>query len=81
MQNFTLENPLFRIFSKIFYNNNQNVTIIYSKKKKFRSEQRSKERGEKRRKYIKKQQIRNQNLKTVPIPMENKKKRTTHPEI
>lgn len=33
MQNFTLENPLFRIFSKIFYNNNQNVTIIYSKKK------------------------------------------------
>lgn len=79
MQNFTLENPLFRIFSKIFYNNNQNVTIIYSKKK-FRSEQRSKERGEKRRKYVKKQQIRNQNLKTVPIPMENKKKRT-HPEI
>lgn len=34
MQNFTLENPLFQIFSKIFYNNNQNVTIIYSKKKK-----------------------------------------------
>lgn len=33
MQNFTLENPLFQIFSKIFYNNNQNVTIIYSKKK------------------------------------------------
>lgn len=41
-----------------------------------------KKRGkEKRRKYIKKQQIRNQNLKTVPISMENKKKRTTHPEI
>lgn len=38
-----------------------------------------KKRGKgKRRKYIKKQQIWNQNLKTVPISMENKKKRTTH---
>lgn len=81
MQNFTLENLLFRIFSKIFYNNNQNVTIIYSKKKNSVRNNGRKKGGEKRRKYIKKQQIRNQNLKTVPIPMENKKKRTTHPEI
>lgn len=81
MQNFTLENPLFRIFSKIFYNNNQNVTIIYSKKKKIPFGTTVERKGGKRRKYIKKQQIRNQNLKTVPIPMENKKKRTTQPEI
>lgn len=61
------------------------MTIIYQKNKKFLAfgttiHGQKKEKG-KRRKYIKKQQIRNQNLKTVPISMENKKKRTTHPEI
>lgn len=52
--------------------NNGQITDPRSKKKRWKG---------KRRKYIKKQQIWNQNLKTVPISMENKKKRTTHPEI
>lgn len=68
MQNFTLENPLFQIFSKIFYNNNQNITIIYSKKKKFRSEQRLKERGGKKKKIYQKTANTKSKFKNCPNP-------------
>lgn len=68
MQNFTLENPLFRIFSKIFYNNNQNVTIIYSKKKKIPFGTTVERKGGKKKKIYQKTANTKSKFKNCPNP-------------
>lgn len=68
MQNFTLENPLFRIFSKIFYNNNQNVTIIYSTKKKIPFGTTVERKGGKKKKIYQKTANTKSKFKNCPNP-------------
>lgn len=68
MQNFTLENPLFQIFSKIFYNNNQNVTIIYSTKKKIPFGTTVERKGGKKKKIYQKTANTKSKFKNCPNP-------------
>lgn len=63
-----MENPLFQIFSKIFYNNNQNVTIIYSKKKKIPFGTTVERKGGKKKKIYQKTANTKSKFKNCPNP-------------